>query len=126
MISNVFDHVQFYCMAHKEPKQLYVYKGANSPFFACVKYMRKDENHPDGHEENEQACSNRMSFNLATSIMEQISKLVEEAILSGAVMNFTGYVFTYKAVEVTILEYSVDAGVKKVGIRNRAEIGSWQ
>ena len=126
MLSNACSNIEFYCMNHEPPIPLYVFPDGNSPFYACRKYMTKDGAHPDGHEPDEKACSNRLSFAMAASIMEKISNAMEDAINNGEIVDWTGWRFKYKGIQVRILEYGLHGRVLKVGILNQNAIESWR
>lgn len=126
MLTNVFTKIDFYCLNHDVPVPLYVYESSNSPFYACVRYMARDEAHPDGHEEGEAACANRLSFNAAAAIMEKISSVMEEALANGDITDWTGWQFMLKGIRVKVLEYSFADGSMKVGIENTTAIRSWR
>lgn len=126
MLSNACSNIEFYCMNHEPPIPLYVYPDSNSPFYACKKFMAKDDEHPDGHEVGEPACSNRLSFALAAAIMDKISSAIEETVREGDIVDWNGWQFKYKGIRVKILEYSLRGGVSKVGIDNQNVINTWR
>ena len=76
MLKNLWDKVEFYCCNHNEPQLMYEYP-SNTPFYTCRRYMRKDALHPDGHEDNEPSCTNRLSYYAAASILEKLNELIE-------------------------------------------------
>lgn len=120
MITNVWSNISFYCNnGHEEPVK-FVKREGESPFYACPRYMRRDEKHPDGHEMDEPACPNRVSFNDAASIVEKFAAVVEESILSGEITDFSNFKFNYKMYQVTILSYDDDE--VQIGIINRRAI----
>ena len=125
MIKNIWSDVEFFCMNHPEPIPLYEYKGSHSPFLSCRRYMKKDENHPDGHEEAETACSNRLSYDSAIRIIERLMKDMEESIRSGDYINYKGYSFKYRGIRVKVLDFDFEKGFKKIGVLNEAEIEAW-
>jgi len=126
MVTNIWKNIGFYCMNHPEPIPFYVYEGSATPFYACKKYMRKDEMHPEGHEDNEDACGNRLSFNMAISIVEKISKEIEDSLSKGELTDYNGFTFRYKNVRVKVLKYTPQKGVTGIGILNENEIGNWR
>lgn len=126
MVTNIWKNIEFSCMGHDRPIPFYVYEGSASPFYACPKYMLKDEAHPNGHDDLEPACANRLSFNMAISIVDRISKEIETDLSDGVVADYTGWKFTYKNIDVKILEYSQTKGVTKIGILNKNNIDTWR
>ena len=117
MIKNIWSDISFYCINGHEHPVKFVRREGESPFYACPKYMRKDEKHPDGHEADELACPNRLSFNDSASIVEKFASIVEESLLSGEVADFSGFKFKYKLYDVKVLFYS-DKAIK-IGVLNR-------
>lgn len=117
MIKNFWEQIHFYCIhGHEEPVPMKVMSG-QTPFYACPRYMLKDEEHPDGHEPGEQGCANRVSFTLAMSIVDRFSKVVEEDTAQGNIADYTNMKFTFNGVEVKILKYSpTDV---RIGVLNR-------
>lgn len=107
MITNISEEVEFYCNNHTEPIPLKIMTG-NSAFYACPKYMLKDETHPDGHEENERACANRLSFDDAGNILMEFNKLAFEAFKNDEFIDFTNTCFKCKYYDVKVLFYSED------------------
>lgn len=77
-----------------------------SDFYACPKYMRKDDQHPLGHDEDERACPNRISLYEEPQIVEALNKIIEEDLMSGVIADYTNLVFHYKHIEAKILKYS--------------------
>ena len=76
-VGNLWKRVHFYCINHEEPIPMIIMEG-NTPFYACPKYMRKDEKHPDGHEEYEPGCGNRLSFESAFSIVTALANQIAD------------------------------------------------
>ena len=124
MIKNLWSKVELVCTNHKEPVPLYVYNGAITPFYACPKYMKKDDEHPNGHEENERGCSNRISFEDVRHLVEKFSDQIETDIMNGEMCDYTGFKFHWKTIDAVILKYSDDKIV--MGVTNRKEIGIWR
>lgn len=94
----------------------------SSPFYACPHYMRKDEKHPDGYEEGENACANRISFTAASTVMEKFMRIVEEDAMSGAMCDYRGMKFDHNGITVKILKYAPND--VQVGILNRKALKS--
>lgn len=117
--SNFWDKIEFYCGNHEKPILMVIQEG-QSKFYACSKYMLKDEKHPNGHDRNEKACSNRMSFDDAGNIMmalhDEMSKASADPCES---VDFNGFTFKCKSYDVTILKYNEFSGKIKLGIINR-------
>ena len=105
MITNFSNDVEFYCINHAEPILLKIMTGS-SKFYACPKYMVKDENHPDGHEVNERACANRLSFDDAGSILMEFNKMASESGENDEFTDFTNACFECKYYNVKVLFYS--------------------
>ncbi len=91
-------------------------------FYACPKYMLKDDEHPKGHEANEPACGNRLSFSAAEEIMKIFAKTVEEDLKNGIYADYKGFSFRYKNIDVQILDTDPMSEAMKVGILNRGAI----
>jgi len=108
-------------MNHKEPVPLIIMQG-DTPFYACPRYFRKDDEHPDGHEADDKMCLNRLSFTKAQSIVDKMMKVVENDRANGIfTADYKGYTFTVSGIEVTVLKYHFGAGIK-FGILNRSAI----
>lgn len=127
MVTNITKQADFYCMnGHKElvlmkPRERTDNNMDN--FYACPKYMRKDEKHPDGHEEWEHGCVNRLSFSDAADILTKFNKTVEEDMMSGTICDYKGCRFIHKNnIEVTILKYQ--SGHVSFGILNRKAVNN--
>lgn len=106
MIQNFWNNISFYCInGHEEPVPMVVMEGS-SAFYACPKYMLKDEKHPDGHEPDERACPNRISFIRANTIVEKFMKRVEADNTDNMFMDYTNMEFKYDGITVRILKYS--------------------
>lgn len=128
MIRNIAENTEFYCMndIHPEPI-LFIFRERSDDgrdnFFACPKYMTKDEKHPDGHEPGEQACANRLSFSDAGDIISKFNKIVDDDMTAGNFSDYNNFTFMYKNnIKVKVLEYG---GKKlKFGIYNKKAIES--
>lgn len=118
MISNFWKGTSFYCMCdrHESPIPM-VFKEGNSLFFACPKYMLADEQHPDGHERTEPACSNRLSYSDAEKIVSTLSDKVQDSIMEGEICDFTGYNFTVRKIKARVLKYKDDD--IRIGVINK-------
>lgn len=120
MIKNFWSKITIYCNnKHEKPIEFYVKEG-QSPFYACPKYMLKDEKHPNGHTKDERACPNRLNFIDAQGIVEKFSDIVEEDLLSNENINYEGLEFKYKHYIINVLEYT-DKSIK-LGILNKKSI----
>lgn len=123
MIKNIWSQITFVCGNHKHPVEMYVYEGAATPFYACPRYMLKDEEHPNGHNEGEPGCSNRMSFDAARYFVEKISKAMEEDILNNAIADMTGMKMSWHGIDAEITSH--DTGKIIVAIKNLKQIDNW-
>ena len=124
MIRNIWNMIEFQCGNHKKPIPFYVYEWSNSPFYACPKYMLKDENHPDGHEEDEPGCSNRLSFDMARHFVEKISDILQEDIDNGVISDLGGLKMSYRGIDAKVVYHGNSKIV--ISIVNKNEIGHWQ
>ncbi len=121
MITNFWKDIRFYCMNHDKPVLMTVMSG-ESAFYACPKYMLKDEEHPDGHEKGEPMCMNRISFTRAQSVVDKLMEKVEKDRAAGVfAADYTGYRYNVSGIEVEVLKYSLESGMK-IGILNRKAI----
>lgn len=123
MILNFWDNdnIKFYCINnHQKPVKMVIMNGQTGQFFACPKYMLKDENHPDGHDADERACSNRLSFMDAEQIVVALSKEVEDDLMNGIMGDYTGTIIHVKQIDAKVLDYS-DSKIK-IGIVNRRTV----
>lgn len=101
--------IEFYCTNdHDEPVPMVIMKGV-SQFYACPKYMKMDEQHPDGYGIDEVMCMNRFSLINAEEIVLAFSKIVENDIMNNTECDYTGHVFDVKKtgtnLKVTVLYY---------------------
>lgn len=125
MVKNLFNNVEFYCMnGHAEPI-LFTERArtddTKDDFFACPKYMRKDDKHPDGFGEGETGCKNTLGFSVAGDILFAFNQIVQKDMDEGIMSDYEGLKFTFKnQIEVTILKYS--ASKIKIGILNTRAI----
>ena len=112
------------CNNHDTPVPMYVYEGAMTPFYACPRYMKKDKDHPNGHEEFEKGCANRVSFEDVRHIVEKLGKQMSEDEASGVIADYTGMRFKWKSVDVVVLKYTNNKIT--LGVSNKKEIGTWR
>ena len=108
MLRNLWKNATFYCLNHDKPVPLYVIETSMTPFYACPKYMLKDETHPNGHEKDESGCGNHLSFQDSYKIMEKFNNIIEDSLANEEMIDFTGLRFKYKSIQVKILKYSDD------------------
>ena len=123
MILNFWDNdnIKFYCINnHQKPVKMTIMNGQTGQFFACPKYMLKDDNHPDGHDADERACSYRLSFMDAEQIVVALSKEVEDDLMNGIMGDYTGTIIHVKQIDAKVLDYS-DSKIK-IGIVNRRTV----
>ena len=119
MVMNLWNRIHFCCKhRHEQPIPFKVMEGT-SAFYACPKYMRQDEEHPDGHTEDEPACPNRVSFTDAEKIVSMLSDEVQESLLNGEMTDFTGLKYKYKYYDVEVLKYNDDR-IELAVLNNRA------
>ena len=123
MIRNAFPGLRFYCLNHDEPIPFIEYVDAAQPFYACVKYMKRDAQHPDGYGEDEKPCHNRLSFYAAATIMERLQKELSDQLDAGAFADLTNTRFTVKGYDVRVLLHTDDE--LRVGVKNRSEVRRW-
>jgi len=109
-------------MNHDEPLLMYVFE-SSAPFYACRKYMRKDSTHPEGHDQDEPSCTNRLSFYMTSSILQKINELIEEEMDGGYFGDYTNLSLSYKGCRVRILGLS--EGLLKLGVKNEKEVNVW-
>lgn len=91
------------------------------PFYACPRYMKKDENHPNGHEEGEKSCTNRLSIEEARHIMEKLDELADEAAANHEFPDFTNLVIKRKnGVTAKIIKYTPEETL--ISIKNTRKV----
>ena len=117
MIKHLWEQITFYCIhGHEEPVPMKVMSGTTQ-FYACPRYMLKDEEHPDGHESGEPGCANRISFALALKIVDRFGKIVEDDTEAGDIVDYTNMRFSLSGVDVQVLKYTpTDV---RLGVLNR-------
>lgn len=123
MIKNLWSRIELKCNCHSEPVPMYVYENSMSPFYACPKYMRKDDAHPNGHEENERGCANRISFNDVEHLVDKLGKVIAEDENNGVVADYTGLRLKWKTIDAVVLKYTPKKIV--LGIKNSKQIAVW-
>lgn len=120
MITGFWKNFTIFCMnGHEEPVEMVVMEGS-TPFYACPRYMLKDKKHPDGHEEGEPSCPNRISMTAVSNLMNKFMQIVEKDEDEGVIGDYTGMQFTYNGIKVKVLKYSVND--TRLGIVNRRAI----
>ena len=116
MITNFGLNSSFYCLnGHEQPLAMTIKEG-NNQFYACCKYMVKDDKHPDGYDRDlgEVMCTNRLSFDDAGDIIMKFSEIYSDSILNGEMRDWTGYKFKVKRIDVKVLRFTekhIDFGV---------------
>lgn len=120
MINNLWSIVHFYCInGHTNPVLMDVKEG-NDKFFACPRYMLRDEKHPNGHKPEKPGCANHISFGEAEKIVSMLSERIEEAMQEMDFRDFTGDTFHYRMIDVKVLKYSDDE--IQLGVINRKAV----
>ncbi len=88
------------CHRHEEPVTMTIQQGATSLFYACPKY------HPENRDEDERACSNRISLDDYTKMLEHIHGIIVEAELKDEKINLTNHSWkTRNGIEYKILSH---------------------
>ena len=123
MLKNLWDKVEFYCCNHNEPQLMYEYP-SNTPFYACRRYMRKDTLHPDGHEDNEPSCTNRLSYYAAASVLEKLNELIEAEMDDDCFGDYTDMAFVSRGMRIRILDFT-DRNLK-LGVQGMKEALQWK
>lgn len=123
MILGIWKNITFYCDNHEEPIKFTVKQSARqgtTAFYGCPKYFKKDENFPDGWDEeyHERACPNRLNFDDAQDIVMKFSSEIEESLLSGDITDYTNYVFKHKYYVIKVLKFSLEKMEIDFGIIN--------
>ncbi len=106
MVANLWKKIKWVCANRHEQPIPFVLMQGTSAFYACPRYMRKDAQHPLGHDVDERACPNRISLYEEPQIVEVLNKIIEEDLMSGAIVDYTNLVFHYKHIEAKVLKYS--------------------
>lgn len=124
MLKNLWSRIELVCTNHETPVPMYVYEYAKTPFYACPKYMAKDDAHPNGHEPDERGCANRVSFEDFRHLVEKLGERISADEEIGEFADYTGMRFSWKTLDAVVVSYSTDKIV--LGVKNRKEIGTWQ
>lgn len=123
MVKNLWSKISIYCMDHEKPVRMYVYTGSETPFYACPRYMLKDDDHPDGHAPDEKGCANRASFEAVRHLVEELGRKIEEDAENGIVMDYTGTKLKWRQISAQVLSWT-NLHIS-IGIRNSGSIGIW-
>ena len=122
MLTNLSKKVSFFCInGHPEPIPLIIKEG-NNQFYACPKFMVKDDKHPDGYDwsAGEHACNNRLSFNDAADIIVKFSEYVEDGYAKGEMTDWTNFEFMVKKIKVKVLKFDmmnrIEFGILNKGV----------
>lgn len=75
-----------------------------APFYACPRYMRQDEAHPFGHLLDESACTNAIWVQDAEKIVQHLSDVKEQMLLSGEMADFTNYHFQIRSLDAIVIQ----------------------
>lgn len=119
MIKNFWSKIKIYCGNNHNTPIEFTVKAGESPFYACPKYMLKDNKHPNGHTKDERACPNRLNFIDAQGIVEKFSDIVEKDIINDKNINYEGLEFKYKHYEIKVFKYT-DNDIKISVINKKA------
>ena len=124
MIKNLSEKVTFYCLnRHEVPVPMIERERTDDnkdDFYACPKYMLKDEKHPTGHEVNENSCKNTISFADVGNILLEFNKRIETMGVDALFADFTNYKFDYKQISIRVLKFAEDE--IKLGVINKNAI----
>ncbi len=122
MGKNIWRNKKFCCCEHGEPIEMYVFQHPmiEESFYACPRYMKKDENHPNGHGPDEPSCTNRLSINDAVGIMNKLDRTAEEAAANGEIIDYTNMRIRQKSITATIVR-STDKEML-IGIKNERKV----
>lgn len=124
VVKNIWSKIELVCTNHNPPVPMYVFEGSMTPFYACPKYMKKDEKHPNGHEENERGCSNRISFDDFGHLVDKLSNQIAKDTEAGIMGDYTNMKLHWKNIDAVILYYSFEKII--MGVSNKKEIGIWR
>lgn len=118
MITNFERGLKYYCTCHGEPIEMVQQEGS-STFLACPKFFVRDDKHPDGREQEEPPCYNRISYYDADKIIEKYMATIERMTLTGATLDsdFAGITVKYKEHEAKLLKcnfFTKKVGLKKI------------
>lgn len=91
MITGSWDDIQLVCCyRHDKPVPMAIQEGPNSPFYACPKY------HPENREEGERACSNHLSLQDYSKMLEHLHTKIIDAEMNDERLNLTNYAWKDK------------------------------
>lgn len=113
----IWKNIKLYCPNHDDPIEFVPREGVTT-FYGCPKYFKKDEKHPNGWDEFERACPNRLNFDDAQDIVVKLSDILEESFVSGEITDFTNLVFKHKYYTVKVLKYSLKDMSIDLGVTN--------
>lgn len=121
MVKNIGENARFYCMhGHKEPIEMVIKEG-HSVFYACPKYMAKDEAHPDGYVRGEElACTNQLSFDDAYGLLMDLDRQIEEDLSEMVIGDYTNTKLKHKSIDAKVLVYKKDR--LDIGVINKRAI----
>ena len=119
MILGIWKNIKMYCPNHEQPIE-FVPREGETTFYGCPKYFKQDEKHPDGWDENDHMCLNRLNFNDAQDIVAKLSETIEGSLVSGEMIDFTNYTFDFKYYTVRVLKYSPKDMEIKLSIVNKS------
>ena len=102
MIKNLWKNTKFCCGYRHDPVEMIFNDRGETLFYSCPKY------YPENRTSEEQACPMRLNTVDAEAIIGMLSDKIESDIKKGIDMNYTGYTFKYRQIEVEVLEYSPD------------------
>ena len=110
MVKNIGSHIRFYCMEHKTPVPFV--EDGNHPQFICAHHFRKDEEHPDGYEEEK--CDEVLRFTDYEKIVGKIEERIEKDSVERVEANYKGLRFSYKTLKAVVIKHSekhIDVGI---------------
>lgn len=103
MIKNLWKNTCFCCgYRHETPVEMMFNDRGESLFYSCPKY------YPQNRTPEEQACPNRMTTIDAEGIINKFSEIIENDLANNKDVNYTGFMFKYKTIDVKIINYSPD------------------
>ena len=123
MLLNLWEKVKFYCCCHKEPQLMYEHM-SKTPVYLCRQSQKKDDQNPYGHAEKEPPCMNRLNFYIAASLLEKISKMIEEEMDDGFIGDYRNLSFVFKGMKIRILDFS--DRILKIGLERITEAPKWK
>ena len=126
MLKNLTDKISFYCIngIHEKPVPMVFRERSDDghdDFYACPKYMLKDDAHPDGHGPDDKACLNRLGLSDAGEIISVFNRIVDEDMQENVFADYTNFSFPYKpGIQVKVLVFS-DKEIR-FGVLNRRAV----